>query len=393
MDVTFGVDVGALSKLLTRRRAVGLMGAFALGSISISGCSVGASDQKDAPEEDNHQEVHNPAQDEVSQSFESWAGEFPRLCACVAEYAGNTVAVIDLEKQEIVGRISAIQNPSMLVSSNGALYVSASGEGRVYAIDKATGAITAIEAGNQPIGMCLDQEAGTLYVCDYFDATIRFIDTTLGSVVDSVRLSSSGFQHRTDPPECCRKTPGVGRRPVALALSPDGEMLYSINYGTYDVARVSLADAEELDAYDGVVGPRTVTASKDGATLIIAGVGGEDEEQVSELYVVDCASGERLNEVPVGLSVADVCLSQDGATAYALARDAGELVVFDSQTWSETGRVSMESGVESMALSKDESLVLVANSQLGTLTAFSSATLEAMFEIEGLANPKDVVCA
>lgn len=382
---------GQSSLLLTRRCAVGIIGAFTLGTSGLLGCSTNEPSQ-DVAEEDTSQESQQRVQEEPSSSSESWTGELPESCACVAEYAGNTVAIIDLDKKEIIGRVSMIQNPSMIVSDADTVYVSASGEGRVYAISKATGATTAIEAGNQPIGMCLNQGVGVLYVCDYFDATIRFVDTKLGSVVNSLRLSASGFQHRTDPPECCRKTPGVGRRPVAMALSPDGSMLYSINYGTYDIACVSLVDEKEIGAYDGVVGPRTVVASKDGRLLIVAGVGGEDEEQVGELYIVDRESGERIDKVPVGLSVADVCLSQDGMLAYAIARDAGDLVLFESQTWKEVSRVSAGNGIESLTLSKDESLVLVANSQLGIVTAFDSATLEKAFEIEGLANPKDIAC-
>ena len=45
---------------------------------------------------------------------------------------------------------------------------------------------------------------------------------------------------------------------MALALAPEGDVLYAANYGTYDVARIDLATGEELDAFDGVVGPRQI---------------------------------------------------------------------------------------------------------------------------------------
>lgn len=176
-----------------------------------------------------------------------------------------------------------------------------SGTGEVTAVPVANPAARLpIPVGHQILGLCRDEARGLIYAGDYFVNGVHAIDAALQSLVSTMDLSSSGFSGRTDPPPCCTIEPGAGRRTVALALAPEGDVLYAANYGTYDVARIDLATGEELDAFDGVVGPRQILVSADGGQLILAGVGGEAEQQVSALYVLDRATGKRVLEVPWG---------------------------------------------------------------------------------------------
>ena len=217
------------------------------------------------------------------------------------------------------------------------------------------------------------------------------IDAALGSVVGVMGLSPVGFHNRTDPPECCRIEPGAGRRPVSLALSPEGDLLYCANYGTYDVARIDLATGAEREAFDGVVGPRTALVAHGGAHLLLAGVGGEEEQRVECLYVVDRQSGARVREVPVGPGVAGVCQTPDGKAVLALSRNEGVLVALDAVTWEERGRCTLSLGTDSLALAPDGSHVCVANSATGVLAVVNAETLEVEQRIGGLAGPKDVL--
>ena len=193
---------------------------------------------------------------------------------CVAEYANNTLAVVDPATGEILQRIAAGQNPATALVADGWVYVGSSGGGEVTAVSIADPSqVTSITVGKQPLGLCYDGAQGILYVGDYFASSIHLVDTQLKSLVKTVKLSASGYHNRTDPPDCCRIDPGTGRRTVALALAPEGNLLYCANYGTFDVARVDLATGEEIEAFDGVVGPRQILVSADGAQLLLAGVG------------------------------------------------------------------------------------------------------------------------
>lgn len=309
---------------------------------------------------------------------------------CVAEYANNTLAVVDPSTGEILQRIAAGQNPATVLVADGWVYVGSSGGGEVTAVNIADPSqVTSITVGKQPLGLCYDEAQGILYVGDYFASSIHLVDTQLKSLVKTVKLNAQGYHNRTDPPDCCRIDPGTGRRTVALALAPEGGLLYCANYGTFDVARVDLATGEEIEAFDGVVGPRQILVSADGAQLLLAGVGGEGEQQVNDLYVLDRASGKRVLEIPVGQSVAGVAQASDGSAVWAIARDDGELVAFDAD-WNETGRLPLGVGIDTLVLAPDEKTLLVGNSIGGQVHVIDAPSLALLNTIEGLASPKGI---
>ena len=134
-----------------------------------------------------------------------------------------------------------------------------------------------------------------------------------------------------------------------------------------------------------MVGPRQILVSPDGAHLILAGVGGEGEQQVSDLLILDRASGRRVREVPVGLSVAGVTLAPDGSAAWD-----GQLVAFETADWTETGRMDVGVGTDSLALSADGAMAYVANSVGGLLRIVDLATMTVTATVEGLASPKGI---
>lgn len=389
--------------MLTRRRFAALAGVVA-GSV-VTGVLPGCGDAGagDAPATEEGGVEPTPAPDRPSTSspeadgageteaVSSGAAALPVGALCVAEYAGNTMAVLDPVTGDILQRIPAGQNPATVLVADGWVYVGTSGGGSVTAVCVGDpGQTAAIPVGNQPLGLCFDEARGVLYVGDYFTSSVHRVDTALKSLVGTIKLDACGYHNRTDPPDCCRIGPGAGRRTVALALAPEGDVLYAANYGTYDVARIDLATGEEIEAFDGVVGPRQILVSADGARLLLAGVGGEGEQQVNDLYVLDRATGKRVLEVPVGLSVAGVALAADGRRAWAIARDDGELVAFDAADWTETGRLSLGVGIDTLVLSPDEETLFAGNSATGQLHIIDAPALSVRATVEGLAAPKGI---
>ena len=384
-------------RMLTRRAFASLVG-LAAGSVLLGvlpGCA-GPDAGQTAPAANEGEGLNSGegGKDEMPPTSESApaapsAALSPGLL-CVAEYANNTLAVVDPATGEILQRIAAGQNPATALVADGWVYVGSSGGGEVTAVSIADPSqVTSITVGKQPLGLCYDGAQGILYVGDYFASSIHLVATQLKSLVKTVKLSASGYHNRTDPPDCCRIDPGTGRRTVALALAPEGNLLYCANYGTFDVARVDLATGEEIEAFDGVVGPRQILVSADGAQLLLAGVGGEGEQQVSDLYVLDRSSGKRVQEVPVGQSVAGVAQASDGSAVWAIARDDGELVAFDAD-WNETGRLSLGVGIDTLVLAPDEKTLLVGNSIGGQVHVVDAPSLALLNTIEGLASPKGI---
>lgn len=378
--------------MITRRNFVVLAGIGAMGLLNTAGCAAPAEEpSRDVSGEKEPLEEPSPIpQKEPAASSEPFSGEIIPGMLCVAEYATNTLAVVDARAGEVAGRIPVGRNPASVLAVGDAVFVGCTGAGEVTAVPMASPTAAApIPVGHQILGLCRDEARGLIYAGDYFANSIHIIDVALQSLVGTMDLSSLGFSGRTDPPPCCTVEPGAGRRTVALALAPEGNLLYCANYGTFDVARVDLATGEEIEAFDGVVGPRQILVSADGAQLLLAGVGGEGEQQVSDLYVLDRSSGKRVQEVPVGQSVAGVAQASDGSAVWAIARDDGELVAFDAD-WNETGRLSLGVGIDTLVLAPDEKTLLVGNSIGGQVHVVDAPSLALLNTIEGLASPKGI---
>ena len=274
--------------MITRRNFVVLAGIGAMGLLNTAGCAAPAEEPpRDVSGEKEPLEEPSPIpQKEPVASSEPFSGEIIPGMLCVAEYATNTLAVVDARAGEVAGRIPVGRNPASVLAVGDAVFVGCTGAGEVTAVPMASPTAAApIPVGHQILGLCRDEARGLIYAGDYFANSVHVIDVALQSLVGTMELSALGFSGRTDPPPCCTFEPGAGRRTVALALAPEGDLLYCANYGTFDVARVDLATGEEIEAFDGVVGPRQILVSADGAQLLLAGVGGEGEQQVSDLYV------------------------------------------------------------------------------------------------------------
>lgn len=378
--------------MITRRNFVVLAGIGAMGLLSTAGCAAPAEEPpRDVSGEKEPLEEPSPIpQKEPVASSEPFSGEIIPGMLCVAEYATNTLAVVDARAGEVAGRIPVGRNPASVLAAEDTVFVGCTGTGEVTAVPMASPTAAApIPVGHQILGLCCDEARGLIYVGDYFANSVHVIDVALQSLVGTMELSALGFSGRTDPPPCCTFEPGAGRRTVALALAPEGNLLYCANYGTFDVARVDLATGEEIEAFDGVVGPRQILVSADGAQLLLAGVGGEGEQQVSDLYVLDRSSGKRVQEVPVGQSVAGVAQASDGSAVWAIARDDGELVAFDAN-WNETGRLPLGVGIDTLVLAPDGETLLVGNSIGGQVHVVDAPSLALLNTIEGLASPKGI---
>lgn len=373
---------------ITRRRFTAIASCACASALIgfASGCSGGRGDEKLKPSDDDLGDNNNPPQPAPVDNKPIEPGS-----VCVSEYAGNTLAVLDGRTLEVIQRLSIGQNPASITLAHNKLYVGGSGGGEISAVDLSTGSFTRITAGNQPLGLCFDPLRNKLYAGDYFTGSVHIIDCDLDSLIGTIELRNYGYHNRTDPPECCRLVPGAGRRTVSMALAPEGDILYCANFGTYDIARIDLTAQQEIEAFDGVVGPRKILIGGDGANLILAGSGGEFEQQVSHLYVIDRASGSRIHEILVGRSVSGVCQSKDGAMAYAIARDDGVLVAIETSTWTETGRCPLVQGVDSLAISPDGATLYAAASATGDLLAVSANTLSVINRTTGMASPKDIL--
>lgn len=318
----------------------------------------------------------------------------PRLqgSLCVIEYLGNSVAFV--ADGQVIGRIPVGVNPACVVSSEDGsqVYIANSGNGEVVRLTLGESpAIDKARIGTQPMALALDEDQGLLYAADYHLNSIRIVDTQLMSLVGTVALNPSGYESREVAPPCCSDpldgTVMTGRKPLSLALSPDGTMLYSANIGTYDVSRVDLGAREELDPFDGVIGSWGIALSPDGARIALAGVGSELVES-SDLLIMDASDGAVVSRIPVGAQVSAVAWSADGSTVAAASRADGVLALIDGETLELRGTVALEAGLAAVVLSDDGSEAYAVNSSSGVVSVVDAESLSVVDSVEGLVDPR-----
>lgn len=205
----------------------------------------------------------------------------------------------------------------------------------VTKIDLETGGSTPIGGVRQPTAMAISPDGGTLFVTNYQDGTVSVIDTDTGTY----RVINTGYQ--TD----------------AIAVSEDGATLYvgsiindvrvvDVATGTYSVLPTGTFEGEAADQSITVVGDRayvtdglddklvvidtstnaivasydvgarpvSVTATADGAVILVANAGD------GSVTVIDEELGV-LGTIPVGDNPTDIEIAADMASVYVATRD------------------------------------------------------------------------
>lgn len=226
---------------------------------------------------------------------------------------GNTVAVVDLETNELVDTIitgEAASAPWFVVASSDGRYVyvtnyrkhlgetSFAGEnfldatdntGEVVVIQTSDNTIIArIEVGYNPEEMVITPDDRFLYVANY--AKYGFGDRHTISKIDTrtFEVETIDLDHAFEV---------VGKSPRGMAISPDGRLVYIIsdnsNSDDGDVGALEILDV----ATDKVVGatylayhPRTAEVRADGERLYVTNTGLTGNLTDSSLSIVDVSN-------------------------------------------------------------------------------------------------------
>ena len=135
---------------------------MAAGSLAGCGSAQGGPTAKEKPPKEAQ------APQEAAPAAPAQARPLRAGMACVAEYAGNTLAVVDLAAGTVVERLPVGQNPASLAWGAGTVFVGSSGGGELWMVPRADATqARAVAAGNQPLGLCFDAARGRGYSADY----------------------------------------------------------------------------------------------------------------------------------------------------------------------------------------------------------------------------------
>ncbi|WP_323010604.1 DUF305 domain-containing protein [Paracoccus sp. (in: a-proteobacteria)] len=201
--------------------------------------------------------------------------------AYVSLAGGDEIAVVDLARAEVIGRIATGDYPHGLRLSpdETELYVANVEDGSVSLIDtQALSEVARIPVGTAPVQVGFTPSGDQVYVSLRDENRVAIIDTSTREVTNRIE---------------------VGPNPIQMFTTPDGAYVYVANQGTdaepnNTVSVIDTATGQVVKTLTTGGGAHGVSASTDGTFVFVTNIA---DDTVS---IIDVASQEVVKTVPVG---------------------------------------------------------------------------------------------
>ncbi|MBX7258665.1 MAG: cell surface protein [Candidatus Hydrogenedentes bacterium] len=259
----------------------------------------------------------------------------------VAECNSNTIAVLNLAKGTVAGKIALPESPSGLaLSQDGTVLYVTNGTpaGKVLCVKIANSEIlNAIAVGHTPGAPVISPDGKTLYVCNRYNNDVSVLNIAEGKEIARVRAV---------------------REPSAAVITPDGKSLFVANLlpagpadGDFIAAAVTVIDTASNQVRattllpNGSSGVRGICVSADGKYVYVAHILARYQLPTTQLErgwmntnaltILDAASGAAVNTVlldDVELGAANpwgVACSADGKYVCVAHAGTHEISVID----------------------------------------------------------------
>ncbi len=259
----------------------------------------------------------------------------------------------------------------------GYLYVSSADSAYVSVVNPNTGTVLAnIVVGLGPGSLKTSLDRRFVYVPNGAGAlltpqapgTVSVISTVSGTVTATIT---------------------VGPSPYFLAVSPNGETLYSSNYQTNTVSVISTATNQVTSTISGFDGPCAVVVSPDGKTLYVPNFNGG-------VAVVSTATNTIIGTITgLGNQPYDAAITPDGRYLYVTNFNTspeyvpgpGSVSVIDTVTNTAIDLIDVGLSPDAVAITPDGRYVYVANADSNTVSVISTASDDVIATIPVGTNP------
>jgi YVTN family beta-propeller protein len=144
--------------------------------------------------------------------------------------------------------------------------------------------------------------------------------------------------------------------PTALAVSPDGKVLYVACATANRVVCFDTANQTNLNSIPMPESPMGLTLSSDGSELFVTCAAPE-----SKVCVVDTAKAAIVKTISAGHTAMDPVLAPDGKTLYVCNRFNNDIGVIDLAAGKEVNRIAVRREPFAEAITPDGKFLLVAN--------------------------------
>lgn len=212
--------------------------------------------------------------------------------------AADGIAVVDLERREVVRRIAAGHDPEAfdLTPDGTKMYVSNEDRAEVSVIDVASGRVQkTVKVGGEPEGVTVSPDGKLVYVAS--------------------EASNEVYAIATDRDEVVGKVP-TAARPRAIAFSPDGArtLVSAENGGAVHLLDASRAELARITTAPEKARPMGIAFAPDGAHAFVA------NGREGSIGVIDVAKGTLERSIPaVGARPWGLDVTHDGKKLYVAA--------------------------------------------------------------------------
>jgi YVTN family beta-propeller protein len=241
----------------------------------------------------------------------------------VANSGSNNVSVLDLVRHREIGAIGVGESPTVVrVSPDGATLVVTNRDG---------GSVSVIDAQHLRVRAVLGgcPQASDAVILP--DSSKAFVACTGGHQVMSVGLARPISQNPVDHGDRLLAFLDVGPSPVHLALKPDGGEIFVSNFGGDSISEIATGANEVGGAYVVGSAPLGGIVSADNSTLWVSNSG----DNTVAAYSID--DGQLINTVQVGDGPGPLALSGNGFLLLAVDREAGDVSVVRTISYSPHG--------------------------------------------------------
>jgi YVTN family beta-propeller protein len=254
------------------------------------------------------------------------------------------------------------------------VFVPSRASAEVAVIDSKTDEVVArVPVGRVPHQVAVSDVTWSMAVSNTADDTVSIIDLrSLGPVA----------------------TVPLDHEPEHMEVSPTGDLLAVGNIGAGTISLVSFEERRELRRVEGLHEPHNMTFSPDGSLLYVGNLGADF------VSVVDVASGEVVNEIPVGepkavaargdggtfQGIITVTRTPDGALGFAAYGEGDQMAVIDLRTQAKVKTLELGDLPWRAYGTADGRFVLVPNNGDETVSVISTSSLEEVARLPGAAD-------
>jgi|GEM_PF-1379513 len=296
---------------------------------------------------------------------------------------GDSVSVIDIATDKVVGIIDVPFNPEVVAATpdGSKIYMAKEGnistghDSDISVIDTATNTITSnVFVGSYPWGIAVTPDGTKVYLAvsnDYsnpFPNTVSVIDTATDTVVSRVN---------------------IGSQPCDVAVTPDGKKAYVTDWNnTVSVIDTStntitdtlnISSATDQDLF-------RVKISPDGKKAYLINECGDT------VFVIDTATNTIIATVTAGRTLSGV-VTPDGTKVYVASYEDDNVSVIDTSTNTVIATMNLGKGPYAIAVTPNGKKVYVANRYSNNVSVIDTATNRVTTTVSVGGEPCDVAIA